>query len=638
MKKIVIFLILLFVIVPTVVNAESINSIDMSIYINNSGDAKVTEVWDATPTEKTEYYHSYKNLGSSTIKNLKVSDENREYEILSSWNPNGSFESKRYKCGLHYIVDGIEVCWGKSDYGRKTYTVEYEITNFVSSLKDAQMAYWTLIPDGHDKFGKVDIEIKSDFAYEDTLDVWGYGNYGGLCYVSDGTIKMSTNGKSLSKNEYMTILVKFLEGTFDTKNEIYRNFEYYLNMAEEGAKQYKEKRINEVLTIILLVVVGISIFLTPTIITRLKNAENKKMGAILICLFGLLLLTISDVIGTYTIIIGVCSFLGAPKSPISKEDKKKVKEAEYYRDIPCEKDLFKAYYIASTYGLIAKKADLLGAIFLKWLKEGRISIIKRNVGMLNKEEECIQFNLADSEVINFISNKNNDIYNTDKSDSTEMLLRKRKAIISNEVYYDFEEKLFKYIVQASKDGILEKNELEKWCKKNYSTILDWFENVILNEENKLEKSGDIKEISSEKIFTTRKKIYGNNVLDEAVKLSGLKKYLKDYTLIHDREAMEVELFEYYLIYAQIFGIAKKVMKEFKDLYPEIVEQSSFESFDNIDLLMFCAYSGISSANYAKTAAEVAASSYSGGGGGFSSGGGRRRLIWWRRPEWVADKR
>ena len=93
--------------------------------------------------------------------------------------------------------------------------------------------------------------------------------------------------------------------------------------------------------------------------------------------------------------------------------------------------------------------------------------------------------------------------------------------------------------------------------------------------------------------------------------------MKEYTLIKDRETIEVVIFEEYLIYAQIMGIAKEVAKEFKDIYPEIIEQSNFSSYDNIIFINMCASSGIFHAESARTRAE----SYSSGGGGFSSGGG-----------------
>ena len=64
-------------------------------------------------------------------------------------------------------------------------------------------------------------------------------------------------------------------------------------------------------------------------------------------------------------------------------------------------------------------------------------------------------------------------------------------------------------------------------------------------------------------------------------------------------------------------IIEEVAKEFKDIYPEIIEQSNFSSYDNIIFINMCASSGIFHAESARTRAE----SYSSGGGGFSSGGG-----------------
>ena len=78
------------------------------------------------------------------------------------------------------------------------------------------MIYWELIPSGNSK-GSVYIKIHSNFNYDFETPVWGYGNYGGTCYVYDGYIEMQSDGK-LDSDEYMTILVKFPKGTFNTSN------------------------------------------------------------------------------------------------------------------------------------------------------------------------------------------------------------------------------------------------------------------------------------------------------------------------------------------------------------------------------------------------------------------------------------
>ena len=173
------------------VQANSISSINMDIYVDNNGNAYVTEVWNCNVTQGTESYHPYYNLGNSKISNLSVTEYVRTYITLSSWNTSASFDSKAYKCGINKISNGLELCWGISNYGNHSYTVKYTITNFVSELTDSQMIYWTLIPyDFSTPIGKAYIKIYSDFDYDFETPVWGYGNYVGTCYVYDGYIEM----------------------------------------------------------------------------------------------------------------------------------------------------------------------------------------------------------------------------------------------------------------------------------------------------------------------------------------------------------------------------------------------------------------------------------------------------------------
>ena len=67
----------------------------------------------------------------------------------------------------------------------------------------------------------------------------------------------------------------------------------------------------------------------------------------------------------------------------------------------------------------------------------------------------------------------------------------------------------------------------------------------------------------------------------------------------------------------MMGIAKQVSKQFKELYPDMIEQTNYGTYDSIMYINYCSSRGIASANSARAAAQ----SYSGGGGGFSSGGG-----------------
>lgn len=534
------------------VEANSIQSISMDIFVDNNGNAYVTETWKCKVTQGTEVYHPYYNLGNSEIKDLAVSEGNTQYTTLQKWNTSGTLESKANKCGINRINNGVELCWGISKYGSHTYTAKYTITNFVSETTDAQMIYWTLIPyEFSNSIGNAYIKIHTNFDIKDTIDVWGYGNYGGTAYVYDGYIEMQSDG-TLATDEYMTILVKFPLGTFNTANKLNNDFEYYFDMAEEGTTKY-----------------------TST------GSTSSSIGIISMLVAVINFLPIIIII---IIAIGVGS--SVTKFDYGTEGKKIPKDVPYFTDIPCKKDIYRAYYIGYKYGIIKSKTDILGAIILKWLKNGMIRIEEKETGRIFKKENTVIV-LTETNPEMFIEAK--------------------------------EKELFKMLYDASKDGYLESKEFEKWCSKSYSKILSWFDAIISNEENKLIEEGliEVKEDVKLKIFKSKTYVATTELKQEAIELAGLKRYLNEYTLIKEREAIEVQLFEEYLIFAQIMGIAEKVAKQFKDIYPEIIEQSNFTSYDYIMFIHMSSHRGISAAQSARSRAE----SYSSGGGGFSSGGG-----------------
>ena len=558
-KKIKIFLLAIFAfILLTFFNsadANSIDSISMDIAIDDNGNASITEIWNCNVTDGTEVYHPYYNLGNSKITDLSVSENGTAYSSLSSWKTSGSLSDKAYRCGINKISNGVELCWGISKYGSHSYEVKYNISNFVSELTDSQMIYWTLIPyDFSNPIGNVYIKIHSNFNIPDSVGVWGYGNYGGTAYVYDGYIEMQSDGR-LASSEYMTILVQFPLNTFNCNNKLDYDFNHYYNMAEEGATHYEStENYSPFMTFILFLINLIPVLLVFFIFT-----------------------IIAIKIGTTT---------KSNSLDFGSTGRKIPKDVDYYRDIPCNNDLHRAYFIAYHYGILKNKTDILGAIILKWIKDSLVKLEQREGGKIFKKENTVIL-LTETDTSLIIDEK--------------------------------ERNLFDMLYKASKDGILENNEFKDWCSNNYSKILDWFDSILDAEQKKLANEGllNLQEKRSFKFFKYKQYVVEPELKNEALQIAGLKRYLLDYSLIKEREAIEVTLFEYYLIYAQMLGIAKKVAKQFKDLYPDIIEQSCFTSYDYFYYINLCTSSGISSANSAKTRAE----SYSSGGGGFSSGGG-----------------
>lgn len=508
--------------IPRVVLGNVIKDIDIEVYIDKDGNARISEVWDVNTNENTEFYKAYYNLGSSEISNFMVNMNGVMFKNIP-WDTDRSFTDKKYKSGYYYTNDGVELCFGISQYGDNTYELSYEISNFIVNTSDNyQMLYWTLVMPSSDKIENVYIRVYSDFEFDENLFVKGYGKEGMKISTYDRDIVIDSLG-SMGSDEYVTLLVKFNNGTFNTSVTLDKTFDEYLDMASSGSTSYNE----EVPVFAIVISIIFLVLFSGLIIWIAINSVRY---------------------GTYKLDFG--------------ETKNKVKNKGYFRDLPYKKEeLSRVYWIACQYNLIRNQTDFLGAILLKWLKLGNISM-------------------------------ENDSKN------------KSIVIFNNSSGLDEEEvKLYNMMYEASKDGVLEKREFEKWCTSNYSKMLKWFNNVIDKETEKLISEGMLVKTNKKKKCTVNP-----SMMEEAKKLKGLRNFLNDFSKIEDRDANMVHIWDEYLMYAMIFGIAKKVMKEFKDLYPEVITE---EVYNNINYIYFVSHTSVSNASV----------SYSSGGGGAGSFGG-----------------
>lgn len=121
---------------------------------------------------------------------------------------------------------------------------------------------------------------------------------------------------------------------------------------------------------------------------------------------------------------------------------------------------------------------------------------------------------------------------------------------------------------------------------------------------------------------------GNN---EYVKWKGLRNFLNDFGSFEAKELPEVQLWEKYLVYATVFGVAKKLSKQMEIKLQEMPDYAvSNYHFDRDYVFGMTSFSrsmtdsinqSVTSARSSYNAAHSSYSSGSGGGGGFSSGGG-----------------
>ena len=215
MKK-VLFLIVTFLFSINLVSAKNnIYNIDIKVYLDENGNADITEIWNVKGSDGTEWYKVLNNMGNMELSNFKVSMDGSalKYKV---WDVDESLSQKKGYYGINYTNSGLELCFGKYDYKNHSFTLTYELSNFIFNTEDAQVIYYNFIDRlSNVDFDKFSLEISSYYNFPDTLDVWGYG-YKGYAYVSDGKIYMSNEDDM--NNKYVVLLAKFPLNTFKTTN------------------------------------------------------------------------------------------------------------------------------------------------------------------------------------------------------------------------------------------------------------------------------------------------------------------------------------------------------------------------------------------------------------------------------------
>lgn len=119
----------------------------------------------------------------------------------------------------------------------------------------------------------------------------------------------------------------------------------------------------------------------------------------------------------------------------------------------------------------------------------------------------------------------------------------------------------KYLLNHISDGVLRMdsdleyiNLVEKECTEDKLIEMIPYDNVL--------KSVSLDTLLGEGLIRAKLLDEGKDIYE---KLSGLKKFLLDFSNMEERERASIVLWEDYLIYSVLFGINKKVMDEYKEM-------------------------------------------------------------------------
>jgi len=253
------------------------------------------------------------------------------------------------------------------------------------------------------------------------------------------------------------------------------------------------------------------------------------------------------------------------------------KDLLWYRDIPMKGNLQQANDVLNAYKYFGTDYNnLLSACILKLIDMGAISI-EQTLNSKGKTEQ----NFVIHELKNYADQP--------------LLLRKIHSMFKT---------------AAGEDTVLEPKELRSFMRSSKNeSITDSFINTL---------------------HTKTSISYYKERFDDVRQVFGLKKFLKEFSLLDERHVNEVTLWKDYMIYATLFGIADQVIKDMKKINPEYfnMDQVAAQMANDTTLPMIYStlHSGTSRAVANKAAREARASghgghsSWGGGGGGFSGGG------------------
>ena len=256
-------------------------------------------------------------------------------------------------------------------------------------------------------------------------------------------------------------------------------------------------------------------------------------------------------------------------------------KGEYYRDIP-EKEWWKLSDILEDIGFDGQES-IIRAYFLKWIQEKILIPVTEEKGLIFKKDT---------------------------------LALKIKSGFNNDFEEKVERKLFAMFAGAAgADGILQENEFSDYLEDtDNQEEFELIEEDLEELSNEYASKNDLFEKSSKGKYSHT---YSEKGKEFTAKLVKNYNYLKDFSLLSEREISEIKVWKNLLIYATLYDVADEVEKQLKKLSPEFLR--------NIDMDVESLHTAVIYSNafsndfvdaYSRSVEEA-----SDGGGGFTSIGG-----------------
>lgn len=508
-----------------------------------------------------------------------------------------SFDEKKNHYGMIQKENGVELCWGITEFGENTYTLTYTIDPIVVGLNDYDMVYYRFIKENLEPLpNSISIAINSYKPFADETSLWAFGFQGNI-ENKDGKII----AKSTGDVNYGLVMLRMPKGTFATSLKIDQDFDYYKEMAIANSDFENNSYDNSSDGEIPDYDQDTSDYYEDEDFDGDFNAYDYFDQGPSFWDFGGFF-SIFPILFT-GLIAGI--FIKNKKEsdsfrPINREVLRKPKEfkEEYFREIPYQGPIEDTYLI----NLYAYKTNsfenYMNAFLLKWVYQGLVEFAE--------EDKKILFM---THTISYIK----------------LIQKPEDMSLVESSFYNILQECETY----TDDGKITQKEIEEYVRDHQRIPEVLSRKLSKNSLDKLCQGQYLSNEKTKKKFAFSNDSYTNNVKIEEKGIElyenfiKFKNYLADYSLIKERDINEVKLWDSFMIYAAIYGISKEVYKNFTDIYPEYENYSIYNYYmiNNIN-----SYSSHIAESYADLTSFIDAgsggsTSFGGGGGGFGGGGG-----------------
>ena len=528
-------------------------------------------------------------IGAKKIKNVSFDTFNEEFEALETSDYSSS-NSKKTVVTKYNNYDEYKMYY-RSNNESVAFLLDYKLDKAIVLHNDVAELYWQFI--GNDFTDQInDLKIRIHLPNNDKSDsfrVWAHGDLTGEIEKEDSKT-VYAYVKYLYPNSPVDIRINFDKNLITDTSKVKKSNEEALDSI---LKVEKERALEA---------------------NRIRKRQQK-------------IAAIANYTGIFLIVFQIVNIIYI----YFKHDKEYKSDFnnDYYREFFDDFNVEVGDYILKrTITPNAMSASIMNLIYKKNIKAEKIEVEegkKENYEftLLNKD------NLSDTEtkLVNFLFEK---VGNNNKFTTEEL----KKYAKSTKTYSDFNNTYTSWKNSVINDGKKLKIFETSIPNKIFNVLfclLVMFIGIIFSTNIGLSIPYVIATILSiivviYSLQVLKRTKYGN---EQYLRLKASKKFLLDFGAFDIKELPEISLWERYMVYATLFGIASKVSKTMNVKIQEISNYESVQTFNTsyydfelCNIINSSISSAVSMASH--TAMEVAASSMSsssGSGGGFSSGGG-----------------